>query len=173
MILNKFKIQIILFFIFMSLFSISLQIGTMSQVSDEEANSFVQDYLSQKKQIDGTEIFLKNTTVLLPMFVPGFGIAWGLYSAWSTGFGYAALVSMAPGLANIAPLSILFQTPYGIMEIIAYSMGLSCSANLVFLLIKKVNPKVWIKPIVVQIGIALALLLGGGFVEEYFIKLGQ
>lgn len=59
------------------------------------------------------------------------------------------------------------------MEIIAYSIGLSCSTYLVYLLIKKINPKVWIKPIAIQIGIAIALLLGGGFVEEYFIKLGQ
>jgi hypothetical protein len=47
---KQFKIQIVLFFAFMALFSASLQIGSVSQVSDDEANAFVQEFLSQKKR---------------------------------------------------------------------------------------------------------------------------
>ena len=170
---KQFKIQIILFLVFMGLFPLSLQIGSLTQISDDDANAFVQEFLSQKKGIDAMEIFLKNSTVLLPMFIPGFGVAWGLYSAWSTGFGFAALVSMAPGLASTAPLSILFLTPYGIMELIAYSLGLSCSVYLTIMLIKRAKLRPLVKPIIIEIGVAVGLLLAGGFVENYIIKLAQ
>ena len=43
--------------------------------------------------IDGIGIFVHNTTIALPMFIPGFGVAWGLFSAYSTGFAYSAIAA--------------------------------------------------------------------------------
>ena len=89
---NMFKIRIITFFIFMGLFSAVYQIGSMSQVSEEEATTFMFEFEKLVKDIDAMGIFLHNSTISLPMFIPGFGVIWGLFSAWSTGFAFSAIV---------------------------------------------------------------------------------
>jgi len=142
----------------------------MYEVSDEEANAFVQEFLSNTEDIDGIGIFLNNLTATLPMFVPGFGVAWGAYTAWSTGFGFAAILTMAPGLADIVPLSILYFSPFGLMELIAYSIAMSQSVYIVILLIKRTNLKSIIIPAGIEIGIVITLLLVAGFLEEYMIN---
>ena len=168
-----FKFRIISFFIFLGIFSLSFQIGATSEVSPEEANEFVQEFLSSTQDIDGFGIFLNNISASLPMFVPGVGIILGIYSAWSTGFGFAAIATMAPGLADIEPLSILYYSPYGLMEIVVYSIAMSRSFLVVYSLAKKVNPKSLIKPSVIEIGIAVGILLIAAFLEEYMISLAQ
>ena len=157
----------------MAIFSISFEFGATTQVSTEEANEFVQNFLSQTQEIDGFGIFLNNISAALPMFVPGAGVALGIYSGWSTGFGFAAFAIMAPGLAEIEPLTILFYSPYGVMEVIAYSIAMSRSFLVVFYLVKKVNPKSLIKPSLIEIAAAVGLLLAAGFVEEFVIQLSQ
>ena len=139
----------------------------------DEANEFVQDFLSKTQAIDGLGIFLNNITSALPMFVPGAGVALGVYSAWSTGFGFAAIVIMAPALAEIAPLSTLYYSPYGVMEIVAYSIAMSRSILVVFYLAKKTNPKALIKPSLIEIGIVVGLLVVAGYVEEFMINSTQ
>ena len=157
----------------MGVFSLSLQIGAMSEVDDAESNSFVQEFLSNTEEIDGLGIFQNNSFVALPMFVPGIGVILGVHSAWSTGFGFAAIISMAPGLAEIQPLSIFYLTPFGIMEIVAYSISMSRSFQIAYVLFKRVNLKLLIKPTIIEIGVVIALLLAAGFLEEYMIKLSQ
>ena len=95
-----FKFRIISFFIFLGIFSLSFQIGATSEVSPEEANDFVQEFLSSTQDIDGFGIFLNNISTSFPMFVPGVGIILGIYSAWSTGFGFAAIATMAPRISK-------------------------------------------------------------------------
>ncbi len=167
------KNRIITFFIFMGVFSLSLQIGAMFEVDDAEANSFVQEFLSNTEDIDGLGIFQKNSLVALPMFIPGFGIIYGAYSAWSTGYGFAALVSVAPGLAEIHPLSILYMSLFGIMELVTYSIAMSRGFHIAYALFKRVNLKSLIKPTVIEIGIVVAILFVAGFLEEYMIALAQ
>jgi len=157
----------------MGIFSLSFQIGATSEVSLEEANDFVQEFLSSTQDIDGLGIFLNNISASFPMFVPGVGMLLGIYSAWSTGFGFAAIATMAPGLADIEPLSILYYSPYGLIELVVYSIAMSRSFLVVYSLAKKVNPKSLIKPSLIEIGIAVGLLLIAAFLEEYMIKLAQ
>ncbi len=157
----------------MGIFSLSFQIGATSQVSPEEANDFVQEFLSATQDSDGFAFFVNNVSASLPMFIPGLGAILGIYSGWSTGFGFAALITMAPGLANIEPLTILFYSPYGIMEVTAYSIAMSRSFHVVYSLVKKVNPISLIKPSLIEIGIVIGLLVITGFLEEYMIKLAQ
>jgi len=115
----------------------------------------------------------------LPMFIPGFGTIWGLYIAWSTGFGFAAIISTIPGLSEIQPLSILFLSPFGIIELIAYSIALSYSFHLIYTIIKnaksqiKSTLKLQIKPSLICIGIVMLLLLAAGFLEDFMIKSAQ
>ena len=167
------KIRIITFFIFMGLFSTTYQIGSMSQVSEEEANTFMSEFEKLVTDIDAVGIFLHNSSISLPMFIPGFGVVWGLFSAWSTGFAFSAIVLITPELAKVPPLAILFLSPFGIMELTAYSIATSRSFMLIRAISKKTSLIPFLKPTIIEIGIVVGLLLVGGFLEDYMIKLTQ
>ena len=159
----------------MGLFSATYQIGSMFQVSEEEANTFMSEFekLTNNGMIDAIGIFLHNSSVSLPMFIPGFGVAWGLFSAWSTGFAFSAIVSVSPELTKIPPLAILFLSPFGIMELTAYSIATSRSFMLIRAISKKTNLIPFIKPTAIEIGIVIGLLLAGGYLEDFMIKLAH
>ncbi len=165
------RIRIISFFVFMGLFTLAFQIGTMSEVSEDEANLFMEEFEKLIEDIDAIGIFVHNTTISLPMFIPGFGVVWGLFSAWSTGFAFAAIVSVTPELGEIPPIAILYLSPFGIMELAAYSLATSRSFILIRAITKKTNLKPFLKPTLIEIGILIGLLLVGGFLEDYMIKL--
>ena len=167
------KIRIFTFFIFLVIFTVIFQLGSMSTVSEEEANMFMEEFEKLVLDIDAFGIFVHNTTIALPMFIPGFGVVWGLFSAWSTGYAFAAIVTSMPEIADISPLSILFLSPFGLMEIFAYSLGISRSFILIKAVITKTNLSQFIKPTIIEIGIVVALLLVGGYVEFYMIELVQ
>lgn len=155
----------------MGLFSATYQIGSMSQVSEDEANTFMSEFKKLVTDIDAIGIFLHNSSVSLPMFIPGFGVAWGLFSAWSTGFAFSAIISISPELTKIPPLAILFLSPFGIMELTAYSIATSRSFMLIRAISKKTNLAPFLKPTAIEIGIVVGLLLVGGYLESYMIKL--
>ncbi len=165
------KNRIILFFIFLVVFTIIFQLGSMSTVSQEEADLFMVEFEKLVLDIDAFGIFVHNTTIALPMFIPGFGIFWGLFSSWSTGYAFAAIAISIPEVANISPLTILFLSPFGLMEISAYSLGISRSFILIKAIITKTNLLQFIKPTIIEIGIVIALLLAGGYIEFYMIEL--
>ena len=167
------KIRIFTFFIFLVIFTVIFQLGSMSTVSEEEANMFMEEFEKLVLDIDAFGIFVHNTTIALPMFIPGFGVVWGLFSAWSTGYAFAAIVTSMPEIADISPLSILFLSPFGLMEIFAYSLGISRSFILIKAVITKTNLSQFIKPTSIEIGIVIILLLVGGYVEFYMIELVQ
>jgi uncharacterized membrane protein SpoIIM required for sporulation len=167
------KNRIITFFVFMGLFSAVFQVGSMSQVTEEDANTFMDEFEKLVKNIDAMGIFLHNSSISLPMFIPGFGMAWGLFSAWSTGFAFAAIVLITPELQQVPPLAILFLSPFGLMELTAYSLATSRSFILIILITKKVNLKPFLKPTLIEIGISIGLLSAGGYLEYYMIKLVQ
>ena len=167
------KIRIITFFVFLVIFTVIFQLGSMSSVSQEEASLFMNEFEKLVLDIDAFGIFVHNTTIALPMFIPGFGIFWGLFSSWSTGYAFAAIVTSMPEIAHISPLSILFLSPFGLMEISAYSLGISRSFILIKAIITKTNLLEFIKPTIIEIGIVIVLLLVGGYVEFYMIELGQ
>ena len=165
------KNRIILFFIFLAVFTIIFQLGSMSTVSQVEADLFMEEFKKLVLDIDAFGIFVHNTTIALPMFIPGFGIFWGLFSSWSTGYAFAAIATSIPEVANISPLTILFLSPFGLMEISAYSLGISRSFILIKAIITKTNLLQIIKPTIIEIGIVIALLLAGGYIEFYMIEL--
>ena len=165
------KIRIILFFIFLGIFAAAFQLGSMTSVSEEDAEAFMSEFEELVLDIDAFGIFTHNLTIALPMFIPGFGVAWGLFSAWSTGFAFAAIATTIPEIGEIPPLSILFLSPFGLMEIAAYSIGISRSFILIRAVIKKVSLSSFIKPTVIEIGIVVALLFVGGYLEFYMIEL--
>ena len=157
----------------MGIFAGVYQIGSMSTVSQEEADIFMSEFEELVLDIDGFGIFAHNTTIALPMFIPGFGVAWGLFSAWSTGFAFAAITTTAPILEAVPPLAILFLSPFGLMELVAYSLGISRSFILIGAITKKIDLRTFIKPTIIEIGIVVGLLLAGGYLEIYMIELAQ
>jgi len=167
------KIRIITFFVFLAIFTGLFQLGSMSTVSEEESLLFMEEFKKLVLDIDAFGIFIHNTTIALPMFIPGFGIFWGLFSSWSTGYAFAAIVISMPEIANISPLSVLFLSPFGLMEIFSYSLAISRSFILIKAIITKTNLSQFIKPTIIEIGIVIALLLVGGYVEFYMIELVQ
>ena len=167
------KIRIIIFFIFLGFFAAAYQIGSMSTVSEEEAKAFMVEFEDLVLDIDAFGIFVHNLTIALPMFIPGFGVGWGLFSAWSTGFAFASIALTTPQVAEIPPLSILFLTPFGLMELVAYSFGISRSFILIRAVVKKIDLVSFIKPTLIEIGIVVGLLLSGGYLEFYMIELAQ
>jgi len=169
------KIRIITFFIFLGIFAAAFQIGSMSSVSEEEAEAFMAEFEDLVLDIDAFGIFVHNTTIALPMFIPGFGVAWGIFSAWSTGFAFAAITYTLPEIGDIPPLSILFLSPFGLMEVFAYSLGISRSFILIRAVSKKISLTQFIKPkpTTIEIGIVLILLLAAGYLEFYMIELIQ
>ena len=167
------KIRIITFFVFLAIFTGIFQLGSMSTVSEEESLLFMEEFEKLVLDIDAFGIFVHNTAIALPMFIPGFGIFWGLFSSWSTGYAFAAIVISMPEIANISPLSVLFLSPFGLMEIFSYSLAISRSFILIKAIITKTNLSQFIKPTIIEIGVVIALLLVGGYVEFYMIELVQ
>ena len=104
--------RVIMFFIFLGIFTVTYQIGSMSSVSEEDANAFMAEFEELVLDIDAFGIFVHNLTIALPMFIPGFGVGCGLFSAWSTGFAFASITVTTPQLSDIPPLSILFLSPF-------------------------------------------------------------
>ncbi len=164
--------RIIIFFVFLGLFAAAYQAGSMSTVSEEDAEAFMTEFEDLVLDIDAFGIFTHNTTIALPMFIPGFGALWGLFAAWSTGFAFAAIATTSPEIAELPPL-LIFLSPFGLMEVVAYSLGISKSFILVWAIIKKTALTPLIKPTLIEIGVVTGLLLAGGYIEFYMIELAQ
>ena len=159
----------ITFFIFVGLFSLSYFIGSQNEVTEEDALAFQKEFEELIVDMDGIGIFLHNSIVALPMFIPGFGVAWGFFSAWQTGQAFAALALLNPMISGIHPLMLLYASPFGIMELVAYSIAMSRSLLLIHKIIKKTSIKNDYKIIGIEVGIVVGLLLAGGFLEAYLI----
>jgi len=168
------KKRVLVFFIFMGLFSLAYQIGAMSEVSEEDALELMKEFEELIEEIDGVGIFLHNTSISLLMFIPGAGIVWGFYSGWSTGWAFAAIVLLAPpAFSKIPPLALLYASPFGFMELVAYSIATSRSFILIHMIIKKIDLKTAIRGTAIEIGIVVGLLLAGGILEFYMIQLAE
>jgi hypothetical protein len=159
----------IFFAIFVGVFLASYSIGTISKMSEKDIQNFLQDFEYTTEGIDALGIFSNNLADALPMFVPGFGVAWGGYTAWSTGVGFTALLSQNHLLSRISPLAIFLASPFGIMELVAYSIGMSRSFLLVFTLVKRRAIKHELKNTGIEIGIASGVLLAAAFIEYYMV----
>lgn len=162
--------RILIFLIFIGIFSLSYSIGSQSKLSDEESKSFLKEFQKVVEGIDALGIFEHNASVALPMFIPGFGLAWGAFAAWSTGVAFGALVTTTPTLAKIPPLALLYLSPFGVMELVAYSIGMSRSFLLINAIIRRKPLKNELRNTGIEIGIVLALLLAGGFIEYSMIQ---
>jgi Zn-dependent protease len=170
---HKFNIvsrQRLLFLVFgMILFIIAYSVGAiLVKINSSEAEIMKRDFQEQIKGINQYKIFINNFRVALGMFVPGFGIALGIFSAFSTGLVFNAISHTSPIIPHISPLIVLL-TPFGILEIIAYGIAISRSGIISYQLIKDTNKrKSWQKyviPTIIEIVVVLIILLIGAIIE--------
>ena len=161
--------RILIFFVFVILFTVIYAVGTQSTVTEAEADEILAYFEGIIENVDAMLIFTHNLTIALVMFIPGFGMVWGFFSAWTTGFAFAALEFSNPELGNISPLAV-FLTPFGMMELTAYALGMSRSFLLIQQIIKKTSIFTNKMAILVEIGIVVALLFVGGVVENQMIE---
>jgi hypothetical protein len=162
--------RIVLFFVFLGIFSASFAVGAEVQVSEEESEIVLEQFEILIAEIDAVGIFVHNTSLALPMFIPGFGIAWGAFAAFSTGMAFSVLQGANPMLENIPSLTILFMSPFGLMEVAAYSIAMSRSYMIVHKMIKKLPIRPDFRIIGLEVVILVGLLLAAGFIEYYFLE---
>ena len=163
------KTRLLTFGIFAAIFLISYFIGTAYKMSSDELTSFLKDFQSSNAGIDSIGLFLHNASVALPMFIPAFGAAWGSFTGWQTGAGFEAMIASDSSLSGMSPLSLFLASPFGVLELGAYSLGMSRSFLLIWRIIKKDQLKKQIIPTLIEIGIAIVLLLIAGFIESYMM----
>jgi uncharacterized membrane protein SpoIIM required for sporulation len=143
------------------------------QINTSQADFIRSHFQEQIRGVNQYGIFANNVRVALGMFVPGLGIALGTFSAFSTGLVFNAFSTFSPALSNISPL-IVFLTPFGILEIIAYGIAISRSGILSYQLIKDRNKRnSWRKyviPTIIEIGVVITILFIGAIVEWQMIR---
>ena len=165
--------RIVSFFVLMAIFSAVFAISAETTLPEEEVEMIMEEFESMVEGIDAFGIFVHNTALSLPMFIPGFGIIWGMFSAFSTGIAFAAIKSVNPLVEQIPALSILFMTPFGLMEVAAYSIAMSRSYIFIHKIVKKVPIRSDIRGTLVEIMIVVGLLFIGAYVEWYMIEMSS
>lgn len=157
------------FLAFLGAFAGAFFLGTTTELAREDADAFMEEFEGLVDGIDAWGIFAHNAAIALPMFVPGLGAAWGAFSAWSTGAAFSAIATANPEAAAIEPLSVLFLTPFGLMEAAAYSLGMSRSFILARAAVRRSGLGRHAAPTLAEIGAALLLLLAGAHAEFHAI----
>jgi uncharacterized membrane protein SpoIIM required for sporulation len=143
------------------------------KINASQADFVKKDFETKIKGINQYGIFANNFKVALGMFIPGFGIALGSFSAFSTGLVFNAIAQTSPAISSISPL-VVFLTPFGILEIIAYGIAISRSGILSYQLIKDANKRNswrrYVIPTIIEIGIVVTILFVGAIVEWQMIR---
>ena len=157
----------------MSVFVASFTVGSKMRLSEEESKTFVDEFTKLLDTMQGgnfsIEIFSHNAQIALPMFLPGIGIGWGIFSAFSTGLAVSALQVNNPILTKIPSFTIL-MTPFGLIELTSYSIGMSRSLILISQIMRKSLTRRDIKFVMMEIGLVAGFLLLAAFIEAQMIR---
>ena len=154
----------------MALFTGVFQLSSFVEIPETERQEVNDMMIAKMKTVDGKGIFFNNVYLGLLMFIPAVGFAFGIMSSALTGMTFSA-ISQVNGL-EIPAYQMLFGSPFGFMELVAYSIAMSRSV----LIINKVRRKETRKftkqdnlVIVAEVGVVVGLLLAGGIIEAYMI----
>jgi Stage II sporulation protein M len=159
--------------LFIAVYSVG---ATLVKINYSEAQIIKRQFEGEVKDINEFGIFLNNVKAAIGMFIPGFGIVIGIFTAFSTGIAFNAISQTSPSFASnqISPL-IVFLTPFGILEAIAYGIAISRSGILSFQLIKTKNRRKYWKeeyliPTLIELGIVIAMLFIGAMIEWQMVQ---
>jgi Stage II sporulation protein M len=167
--MNKynFKKRILYFGLGIFLFLIFFVFGT-SVSFDKSTSSLLKEQFQNKiKNIDNIGIFVNNFLISILMFVPGIGIAFGLFSGFSTGNIFMIITRDLP--IQIPPL-LVFLTIFGIMELISYGIAISRSYLLLIHILRRSNIKENLIHSGMEIGIVALILFISAIIEWDLIR---
>ena len=163
--------RVLVFIIFLAAFTAAFQAGSMYEHTEEDAKELTEQFMQEVQGIDDIGIFLHNTALALPMFIPGFGAAWCLFASASTGSILSAIISTYPDLNSIQPIQLLYLTPVGLLELTAYSLAGSRSIILFQRIWKRQNLRRVLPMTLIEICIVVVLLLIGAIVEYQMLQM--
>lgn len=160
-------------FVFLAVFVL----GSEVNIPEDEALMLIGEFEGQFVGIQWYDIFIHNLTIALGMFIPFGGFVWGSTSALMTGIAFAAYSITSPEVINFSPL-LLFITPFGMMELAAYSIAMGTSLHLTIALTQVIRKKAKIvdkgvsigKTLLTRISIVVLLLTIGGFIEYEILE---
>lgn len=160
-------------FVFLAVFVL----GSEVDIPEDEARMLIGEFEGQFVGIQWYDIFIHNLTIALGMFIPFGGFVWGSTSALMTGIAFAAYSITSPDVINFSPL-LLFITPFGMMELAAYSIAMGTSLQLSISFTKVIRKKARIvdkgaklaKILLTRISVVVLLLVVGGFIEYEILE---
>ena len=150
-------------------FLIAYSVGAAIPLTDQDSQEVRKQFSEQVGSIDQNGIFFNNVKIALVMFIPALGVAIGIFSGFSTGTVFSALVNSSAALKGIPPLAILL-TPFGIMEVFSYGLAMSRGGMLVYQLLKKKPWQEYTMPTLIELGIVVAVLFAAAMIEWQMIQ---
>jgi hypothetical protein len=163
----NFKRRIIYLLAGILAFILFFTIGTFVTFDESTSQLLKEQFQNKIKNIDSMGIFLNNFLISILMFVPGIGIAFGLFSGFSTGNIFVIITRDLP--IQIPPL-LVFLTIFGIMELVSYGIAISRSYLLLISMLKRTNIKENLIYAGIEIAIVAIILFFGAIIEWDLIK---
>lgn len=163
----NFKRRILYLLVGILIFLIFFTIGTLVTFDESTSQELKQQFQNKIKNIDSLGIFFNNFLISILMFIPGIGIAFGLFSGFSTGNIFVIITRDLP--IQIPPL-LVFLTVFGIMELVSYGIAISRSYLLLISIIKRTNIKENLIYTGIEVGIVSIILFVSAIIEWDLIR---
>lgn len=163
----NFKRRFLYLLVGIIVFLIFFTIGTLVTFDESTSQELKQQFQNKIKNIDSLGIFFNNFLISILMFIPGIGIAFGLFSGFSTGNIFVIITRDLP--IQIPPL-LVFLTIFGIMELVSYGIAISRSYLILISIIKRTNIKENLIYTGIEIGIVSIILFVSAIIEWDLIR---
>ena len=163
----NFKRRILYLLVGILVFLIFFTIGTLVTFDESTSQELKQQFQNKIRNIDSLGIFFNNCLISILMFIPGIGIAFGLFSGFSTGNIFVIITRDLP--IQIPPL-LVFLTIFGIMELVSYGIAISRSYLLLISIIKRTNIKENLIYTGIEVGIVSIILFVSAIIEWDLIR---
>ena len=166
-------VRVLTVLLFVAFFTTTFTVGSEIEIPQEEQeilkNQIKEKLETARDNSDSSFIFLNNVFIGLMMVIPfGIGIVIGLASAFVTGLTVGGFDLEIPAYL------LLYTTPFGFIELIAYSLAMTSSLYLTKSILKK-NKQVIKKELKfygATVGIVVALIFFGGVIENHMLGIG-
>lgn len=163
----NFKKRILYLIVGILVFLIFFTIGTSISFDESTSELLKEQFQNKIKNIDNIGIFANNFLISTLMFIPGIGIAFGLFSGFSTGNIFMIITQDLP--IQIPPL-LVFLTIFGMMELVSYGIAISRSYLLLIHILKRTNIKENLIHTGIEIGIVAIILFFSAIIEWNLIR---
>lgn len=163
----NFKRRILYLLVGILVFLIFFTIGTSITFDESTSQELKEQFQNKIENIDSIGIFFNNFLISILMFIPGIGIAFGLFSGFSTGNIFVIITRDLP--IQIPPL-LVFLTIFGIMELVSYGIAISRSYLLLINIMKRTNIKDNLIYTGIEIGIVSIILFISANIEWDLIQ---